>query len=84
MSDDLFYTRLRWSSGHGIAKYKGRVTELTQAPEIAGFPVAELIHTPEVHSSWVRFFGTPWRELLPEEIIACDEILRATEKQGEP
>jgi hypothetical protein len=83
MSDDLFYTRLRWSNGHGIAKYRNRIVVLTEAPDISRDVVVEIIYTPEVGVARVRTFSKPWRDLLPDEIAACDSYLRIATGPGE-
>lgn len=83
MSDDLFYTRLRWSNGQGIAKFRNRIVVLTEAPDISRETVVELVYTPEVRVAWVRTFDSPWRELLPYEIEACESYLRIATGPGE-
>jgi len=82
MSDDLFYTRLRWANGKGIAKYKGCVVALTEPPDVVDATVVELIYTPEVHVCRVRTFGSPWRDLVPNEIEVCMTFLRKTANGG--
>lgn len=83
MSDALYYTRLHWGQGRGVAKMSGKTVQLFEPPAIAGLLIAELIYTPEVHVAVVQEVGKPKRELLPAEILACAAFLRRTVWAGE-
>lgn len=80
MSDALYFTRLRWVEGCGVAKYHGRSVKLDSAPDILGLLIVELIYTPEMAVGVVRETRAPLnlRELRPNEIAACDAFLRRT------
>jgi hypothetical protein len=78
VSDDLYFTRLRWGHGRGVAKYHGRVVVLTAPPDILGLAIDELIYTPETAVAVVCEVGRPQRELRPNEIAACDALLKLT------
>jgi hypothetical protein len=80
VSDDLYFTRLRWSDakGDGLAKLHGRSVRLTERPDL-GFEFVELIYTPELHSARVRLLDQRWRDLRPEQIAACDLFLKRSQ-----
>lgn len=83
MSDALYFTRLHWGQGRGVAKMQGRSVPLYEPPAIAGLAIEELIYTPEVHVAVVQEVGKAKRELLPHEIAACAAFLRRTVWRGE-
>lgn len=76
MSDDLWFTTLRWTRGAGVAKLRGRVAILATKPAI-GCDFDELVYRPEIALARVRLAGGGTRELRPDEIAACDRILKA-------
>lgn len=54
MSDALYGTRLRWDSGHGVAKLHGVSVALTRAPVLGGSLVVHVDCTPEVQCFEIR------------------------------
>lgn len=54
MSDALYFVRLRWSGGGGIAKRGGLIVRLDAAPDLGGGPVHELDYSPAIGVREVR------------------------------
>lgn len=75
MSDDLWFTTLRWTRNSGVAKLHNREVVLTEKPDL-GFEYDELVYRPEHPLARIRLASGATRELLPHEIVACDRFLR--------
>jgi hypothetical protein len=75
MSDDLWFTTLRWTHGAGVAKLHNREVALREKPDL-GFEFEELVYRPEHPLARIRLQSGATRELLPHEIAACDRFLR--------
>lgn len=85
MSDDLYFTRLRWSGSvrRGVAKLHGMRVELTTPPDLGTGAVAELDYAPEMGCREIR--RTPvdrWEQMTTDEIGRADEMLRALCGEG--
>lgn len=77
MGDDLYFTRLRWHAGRGIAKLHGRVVVLERAPVLAGIAVHECDYAPEISLRIVqRRACDPRDDMTPTEIADADKMLR--------
>ena len=75
MSDDLYYTVLRWTNGRGIAKGQGMTSTLTEPPDLGGGPVQFLAYRPEIGEADVQMDGER-RALTRDEERAADALLR--------
>lgn len=77
MTDELYYTRLRFSGRHGIAKMHGTTISLNTGPDLGDGPVWFVDYRPEVGFGRVqpRSIDTP-RDMRPEERRAADDLLR--------
>ena len=83
MSDDYYWTRLRWHAGRGVAKLRGVVVALTEAPDLGRGPVVELDYAPETDCREVRRRHCDARaDMEPDEIAAADRLLRALTDGG--
>lgn len=77
VSDDLYYTVLRWGNGRGIAKAQGMKVTLTEAPDLGAGPVEFVAYRPEVRDLEVRMHGAAEvREMTRAEERAADALLR--------
>lgn len=72
MSHALYFTRLWFVYGRGIAKLHGRQVKLT-APPLEGYE--EIDYTPEVHCCRIRPRFGGWRDMESDEIAAADALL---------
>ena len=78
MSDDLYFTRLRWHAGRGIAKLHGRSVPLAAPPVLAGAPVNECDYAPEYGFRLVRRRSCDRvDDMTGAEIADADALLRA-------
>ena len=77
MSDDLYYTRLRWSGASGIAKMHGMTVSLRAGPDLGSGPVWMIDYRPEVGFAQVqpRANDQP-RSMTREEKHVADTMLR--------
>lgn len=76
MSDNLYFTRLRFTCGSGVAKLHGRTVVLAECPQFLPQRLAEVDYMPEVHACQVRDEFGGWREMKDFEIAAADALLR--------
>lgn len=76
MSDDLYFTRLRFTGRSGLAKLHGRAVVLTECPQFLPQRIAEVDYMPEVHACLIRDECAGWREMDAPEIAAADALLR--------
>lgn len=79
MSDDLYYTRLRWSSsrGCGVAKLRGKTIQLVECPKFQSNPnVVEIDYVPEVRAYRIRDIFGGWRDMEDAEVKDADKFLR--------
>lgn len=84
MSHALYSTRLFWQAGRGVAKLRGEVVPLMQAPCIDGAQVEALDYTPEVRVWQILPAREGWREMTADEIGQCDELLLQMVPQQPP
>jgi hypothetical protein len=76
MSDALYYTRLRYHNGVGVAKKHGTTVTLTGAPDLGRGPVHELDYIPEIDQAEVSMDKRdPVRRMTRAEVQAADELL---------
>lgn len=75
MSDDLYFTRLRFTGRSGIAKLHGRAVKLAVCPQFLPQRIAEVDYAPELHACLVRDECAGWREMKDIEIAAADALL---------
>ena len=76
MSDALYYTRLRFRHGVGLAKKHGTTISLAVAPDLGSGPVHQLDYIPEIDQADVRTHKRETvRRMTQHEIHAADELL---------
>ena len=76
MSDALYYTRLRFHNGLGLAKKHGTTVTLTSAPDLGRGPVHELDYVPEIDQAEVAMTTRERpRRMSLHEIHAADDLL---------
>lgn len=75
MSLDLYWTRLVWGGGRGVAKKDGRLVQIVDAPRIAGAEVEGLDFAPEVECYQILPQRGGWREMSTTEISECWQLL---------
>jgi len=78
VSDELYWTRLRWFAPHGgIAKMHGQVRELLAPPVLGGERVSELDYVPEIGLYQIRRRAADAAgDMTAAEIHDADVILR--------
>lgn len=77
MTDELYYTRLRFSGRHGIAKMHGTVLALDVGPDLGSGPVWFVDYRPEVGCYRIQPRSVdPQRDMEHSEIVAADALLR--------
>jgi hypothetical protein len=79
VSDELHFTRLRWSQGRGggIAKLHGRSVPLTALPELRCCPdMVEVDYVPEISLGRIREATEGWRDMGAQERREADALLR--------
>lgn len=84
MSDDLYFTRLRFTGRSGIAKLHGRAVVLAECPQFLPQRIAEVDYMPEMHACMVRDECAGWREMEATEIAAADALLKHLCKETPP
>lgn len=75
MSDDLYFTRLRFTGSSGVAKLHGLAQVLQDCPQFLPQRIAEVDYMPEVRACMVRDECGGWREMEASEIVAADALL---------
>ena len=77
MTDDRYYTRLRWHGTSGVAKMHGMTVSLTAGPDLGDGPVWMIDYRPEVGFAQVqpRAKDLP-RNMTLEEKHVADSMLR--------
>ena len=77
MTDDLYYTRLRFSGRHGIAKMHGMTVSLDAGPDLGDGPVWTVDYRPEIGFGRVQPRSIdPPRDMTASEMHAADALLR--------
>lgn len=77
MSDDYYWTRLRFHHGAGVAKLRGVTVKLMGPPDLGRGPVHEVDYAPEAGCREVRRRACDARtDMEPDEIAAADALLR--------
>lgn len=78
MTDELYYTRLRFNGRSGIAKMHGMTVTLSAGPDLGDGPVWFVDYRPECGFALVqpRSIDTV-REMFAREKRAADALLRA-------
>ena len=77
MSDNLYWTRLRWHGRGGIAKHLGKSIVLDLAPDLGSGPIWDCDYVPEVDIADVQTRSIdPVRRMTHSEIRAADDILK--------
>lgn len=76
MSDNLYFTRLRWDGSRGIAKLHGRTAQLMRAPDI-GIEFTNIDYVPEVACCLIRHGCDRETDMTPAEVAACDRFLHS-------
>ena len=78
MTDELYYTRLRFSGRHGIAKMHGTTISLDTGPDLGDGPVWMCDYRPEIGFGQVRPRSIdPQRDMNQAEVHAADALLRS-------
>ena len=79
MTDDLYYTRLRFNGRSGIAKMHGMTVTLSTGPDLGDGPVWMIDYRPECGFGLVQPRAIdPPRDMTRFEIAVADSILRRT------
>lgn len=78
MTDELYYTRLRFHAKHGIAKMHGMTVSLVAGPDLGDGPVWFVDYRPECGFALVQTRSIdPVRDMTREEKREADLLLRA-------
>lgn len=75
MSDDLYFTRLRFTRGSGVAKLHGSALPLAECPQFLAVEIEEVDYMPEVHAWRIRERNAGWRDMDGQEVQAADTLL---------
>lgn len=76
MSDSLYWARLRWHNGLGVAKSNGTTVSLSVAPDLGSGPVHQLDYVPEIDQADVAMdVREPMRRMTLHEIHTAGELL---------
>ncbi len=77
MTDELYYTRLRFSGRHGIAKMHGMSVSLDAGPDLGSGPVWFVDYRPEIGFAQVQPRSIDrLRDMTDDEKHAADALLR--------
>ena len=77
MSDDLYYTILRWADGAGIVKAQGTTIKLTAGPDLGKGPVHFIAYRPVLGRGEVQTHPSEPRRLMDDsEVRAATELMR--------
>lgn len=78
MTDELYYTRLRFNGHSGIAKMHGMTVSLNTGPDLGDGPVWMCDYRPECGFALVQPRSIdPVREMFGSEKRAADALLRS-------
>lgn len=78
MTDELYYTILRWADGSGIVKAQGMVVTLQGAPDLGKGPVHFVAYRPEIGRGEVQTHPSePRRPMDDIEVRAATQLIRA-------
>jgi len=78
MTDDLYYTILRWAGNRGIVKAHGMTVALTAGPDLGKGPVHFVAYRPEIGRGEVQTHPSEPRRLMDDsEVRAATELLRS-------
>lgn len=78
MTDDLYYTRLRFSGRHGVAKMHGMTVSLDVGPDLGEGPVWLVDYRPEIGFGRIQPRSIdPQRDMTTKEKHAADALLRS-------
>jgi len=78
MTDDRYYTILRWADGSGIAKSQGMTITLTAAPDLGRGPVHFVAYRPEEGPGEIQTHPKEPRRIMDHiEVHAATELLRS-------
>lgn len=75
MSDDLYFARLRYTRGNGVAKLHGHALVLNECPQFLAVEIEEVDYAPEVKAWRVRDRNCGWRDMQSHEAQAADALL---------
>jgi hypothetical protein len=78
MSVDLYWTRLYWDNGKGVAKQDGVSVDLTAPPVIGGVEVDMIDYAPETKTYFMRLPYEGSREMRTDERAATAAFLNLT------
>lgn len=77
MTDELYYTRLRFSGKHGIAKMHGITVSLNAGPDLGEGAVWFVDYRPEIGFGRIQPRSIdPQRDMTTDEKHAADDLLR--------
>lgn len=78
MTDELYYTILRWADGSGIVKAQGVTIALQAGPDLGKGPVHFVAYRPEIGRGEVQTHPSEPRRLMDDnEVRAASELLRS-------
>jgi hypothetical protein len=78
VSDDLYYTILRWDDGAGIVKGQGMKKDLRAGPDLGKGPVHFVAYRPELGRVEVQTHPDEPRRLMDDaEVRAATDLIRA-------
>jgi hypothetical protein len=78
VSDDLYYTILRWADGAGIVKGQGMKITLASGPDLGKGPVHFVAYRPEIGRGEVQTHPSePRRPMDDIEVRAATQLIRA-------
>jgi hypothetical protein len=83
VDDRLFYTRLRWTGGRGIARLNGKTFALKSPPILSTIGKVDSIDYVPAHIFMVMPMFQGWRDLYPNEAEECDALLYEAHRTGE-
>ena len=77
MSDDLYYTILRWADGAGIVKAQGMKITLTAGPDLGKGPVHFVAYRPVLGRGEVQTHPSEPRRLMDDaEVRVATDLIR--------
>lgn len=76
MSNDLYWTRLVWTGGRGVAKLDGTEIRLPAPPHLKAVEIDGLDYAPDVSCFQIMPRRSGWRDMTPDEIAECKALLQ--------